>query len=61
MESSVADFRSQLARPDCRIEVSGGERKHAVLADRDAMTLVLHNLLDNAVKYSGGRSVRLSL
>ena len=60
MESAVADFLSQLGRSDCRIEVSGGDAKAPVLADRDAMTLVLHNLLDNAVKYSGGRSVRLS-
>ena len=59
IESAVADFRSQLGRSDCRIEVSGGEANAPVLADRDAMTLALHNLLDNAVKYSGGRSVRL--
>ena len=59
MESAVADFLSQLGRSDCRIEVSGGETNAPVLADRNAMTLVLHNLLDNAVKYSGGRSVRL--
>ena len=60
MESAVADFVSQLGRPDCRIEVAGGNVEAPVLADRGAMTLVLHNLLDNAVKYSGGRSVRLS-
>lgn len=60
MESAVTDFLSQLGRSDCRIEVIGGERKAPVLADRHAMTLVLHNLLDNAVKYSGGRSVRVT-
>jgi signal transduction histidine kinase len=59
MESSVADFRSQLGRSDYRIEVNGGQTEAAVLADRNAMTLVFHNLLDNAVKYSGGRAVRL--
>jgi signal transduction histidine kinase len=59
MESAVTDFLSQLGRSDCRIEVDGGDAKAPVLADRHAMTLVLHNLLDNAVKYSGGRSVRL--
>jgi signal transduction histidine kinase len=59
MESAVADFVSQLGRADCRIEICGGKAETLVLADRDAMTLVLHNLLDNAVKYSGGRSVRL--
>jgi two-component system phosphate regulon sensor histidine kinase PhoR len=58
MDSAVADFRSQLGRTDCRIDVSG-EITTPVLVDRDAMTLVLHNLLDNAVKYSGGASVRL--
>ena len=59
MESAVTDFLSQLGRSDCRIEVSGGKVEAPVLADRNAITLVLHNLLDNAVKYSGGRSVRL--
>lgn len=59
MESAVADFLSQLGRSDCRIELSGGTTEAPVLADRHAITLVLQNLLDNAVKYSGGRSVRL--
>lgn len=58
MESVVADFLSRLGPSNCRIEV-GGEAEAPVLADRNAMTLVLHNLIDNAVKYSGGRSVRL--
>jgi signal transduction histidine kinase len=58
MEFAVTDFLSQLGRSDCRIEVSG-EAEGRVLADRNALTLVLHNLLDNAVKYSGGQSVRL--
>ena len=53
MESAVADFRSHLGRTECRIDVSG-DTNAPVLVDRDAMTLVLHNLLDNAVKYSGG-------
>jgi signal transduction histidine kinase len=59
MESAVTEFLSQLGRSDCRIDVSGGSADAPVLADRHAMTLVLHNLLDNAVKYSGGGSVRL--
>ena len=58
MEFAVTDFLSQLGRSDCRIEVSG-KAEARVLADRNALTLVLHNLLDNAVKYSGGRSVRM--
>jgi len=58
MSSAVADFQSQLGRADCRIEMTG-QPDAPVLADRDAMTLVFHNLLDNAVKYSGGRSVRM--
>ncbi|MGH9238106.1 MAG: ATP-binding protein [Vicinamibacterales bacterium] len=60
MDSAVADFLSQLGRSDCRIDVSGGDTSTPVLVDRHAITLVLHNLLDNAMKYSGGRSVRLS-
>lgn len=59
LESAVADFHTQLGRSDCRIEVDGAEQS-PVLVDRHAMTLVLHNLLDNAVKYSGGRPVRVS-
>lgn len=59
MESAVADFRSQLGRMDCRIEISCGQAEGVVLADSTAMTLVFHNLLDNAVKYSGGQRVRL--
>jgi two-component system phosphate regulon sensor histidine kinase PhoR len=51
----VEEFRSQLSRPDCEIEVAGSAEEMEMLADRAAVTLALHNLLDNAVKYSGGR------
>jgi len=54
VEEVVAEYRSQLAHADCPIEVVGEGNTPALLADRDAVALALHNLLDNAVKYSGG-------
>jgi signal transduction histidine kinase len=60
VEAVVADFASQLARPDCRIEVAGSDDVARLLGDRDAVALALHNLIDNAVKYSGpGRTVHV--
>lgn len=54
VEEVVAEYRSQLSQPDCPIEVAGDAGSATLLADRDAVALALHNLLDNAVKYSGG-------
>jgi signal transduction histidine kinase len=53
VEQVVAEFRSQLSRPDCRIDVSGDDEPVRLLADADAVALALHSLLDNAVKYGG--------
>jgi signal transduction histidine kinase len=56
----VADFQTQLARPDCRIEVADSDAAATFMADRSAVALALHNLLDNAVKYSAvGKTVRI--
>jgi signal transduction histidine kinase len=55
VDEVVQEFRSGLSRPDCLIEVAGNRHAGRMLADRDAVALALQNLLDNAVKYSGGR------
>lgn len=55
VDEVVQEFRSQLSQPDCRIEVSGSADPIRMLGDRDAVALALQNLIDNAVKYSGGR------
>jgi signal transduction histidine kinase len=61
VEKVVAEFRSQLAQPDCQIEVSGDAEPVRLMGDADAVALALHNLLDNAVKYGGvGRTVSVS-
>lgn len=49
----VSEYRSQLSQPECRIEVRGADESIRMMADRDAVALALHNLIDNAVKYSG--------
>jgi signal transduction histidine kinase len=60
VEQVVAEFQSSLPHPACPIEVHGSGDPVALLADREAMALALHNLIDNAVKYSGaGRTVRV--
>jgi signal transduction histidine kinase len=59
-ESAVEDFQTQIGRSRCRIDVDAPHGPATVLGDREAITLALHNLIDNAVKYSGGKLVRVS-
>lgn len=60
VEEVVDAYRSQLSRPDCRIEIAGSADAPALMGNRDALGLALHNLLDNAVKYAGvDRPVRI--
>jgi signal transduction histidine kinase len=49
----VDAFREGAGADGFRIELSGTECDLPIRADRDALTLALRNLLDNAVKYSG--------
>src|SRR5262249_49429151 len=52
--STVHTFEAHLRHSGFRITTEGTEDGFpAVLADPDAMAQALHNLLDNAVKYSG--------
>jgi len=54
VEQVVAEFRAQPAASGPRIDVEGDETAGRMMADQDALALALHNLIDNAVKYSGG-------
>jgi signal transduction histidine kinase len=49
----VDGFRQGAGADEFRIELSGKDVDLPIRADRDALTLALRNLLDNAVKYSG--------
>jgi signal transduction histidine kinase len=54
VDGVVEDFRGQSAREHV-IVLSHAEELPAIRADRDAIAVLLWNLLDNAVKYSPGR------
>ena len=54
VESVVSEFEAQLSSPGCHIEASGNKGSARMLADPEAVSLALRNLLDNAVKYSPG-------
>jgi signal transduction histidine kinase len=54
VEEVVRGYQAEIARPDCRIDVVGRRDSPGILGDREALSLALHNLVDNAVKYSGG-------
>ena len=46
------EFQGQVADAGFTIEASIPDALPAIVADRDALTTAVHNLLDNAVKYS---------
>jgi signal transduction histidine kinase len=46
------DFRTQVAATGFAIEAEIPDRLPAIVADRETLTTAVHNLLDNAVKYS---------
>ena len=53
IEQAVHAMRAKLEVPGCHFTWDEGEPLPDILADRDAMVVVLVNLLDNAVKYTG--------
>ena len=53
IEQAVHAMRAKLEVPGCHFTWDENEPLPDILADRDAMVVVLVNLLDNAVKYTG--------
>ena len=53
IEDAVHAMRAKLEVPGCHFTFDPGESLPDMLADRDALVVVLVNLLDNAVKYTG--------
>ena len=53
IEQAVNAMRAKLEVPGCHFTWDENEPLPDILADRDAMVVVLVNLLDNAVKYTG--------
>ena len=53
IEQAVHAMRAKLEVPGCHFTWDESEPLPDILADRDAMVVVLVNLLDNAVKYTG--------
>jgi signal transduction histidine kinase len=51
---AVASLRSRLEAPGCSFSLDVPDSLPPVLADRDSLAQVLANLIDNALKYTGG-------
>lgn len=52
LRSLVEEFAREAARRGCRVELTANGSLPPVQADREALSCVVWNLLDNAVKYS---------
>jgi signal transduction histidine kinase len=52
IDAAIASVHGRLDAPGCRLEVQIEDHLPPVLADSDALTTALVNLLDNACKYS---------
>src|SRR6185369_8668096 len=60
LKDVAEDFRAEVAAAGfapIQIEAEIPEQLPAIVADRETLTTAVHNLLDNAVKYSGDSSV----
>jgi len=53
LDRAVASMRAKLETPGCHFTLDVPPDLPAIVADRDALSLVVANLLDNAVKYTG--------
>lgn len=53
IEQAVQSMRARLEAPGCTFLLDLPVQLPAIIADRDALALVIGNLLDNAVKYTG--------
>jgi hypothetical protein len=53
VEEAIDTFQNDSTKPGIRINLSNGESTPDVIFDKEAMEQVMHNLLDNACKYSG--------
>ena len=53
IDQALQAVRAKLETPDCHFTLDVVEPLPDIFADRDALSMVLVNLLDNAVKYSG--------
>jgi signal transduction histidine kinase len=51
------DFRTQLAGAGFAVQTEIPDRLPSIVADRETLATAVHNLLDNAVKYSGESNV----
>ena len=54
LRALVTEFQEKVTSKGYRIELTVAEEHAAVLADREALSRAIWNLLDNAVKYSPG-------
>ncbi len=53
VDRAVHSMRAKLDTPDCDFTLDLIEPLPEIVADRDSLSMVLMNLLDNAVKYTG--------
>jgi signal transduction histidine kinase len=54
LEDAIDEFRQQAASLGKRVEASIAPELPPIVGDQEALTRVVHNLLDNAAKYSPG-------
>jgi two-component system phosphate regulon sensor histidine kinase PhoR len=61
-QSAMTAHRAMAAAAGVELQLEGADRPAVIAADADQMMQVLHNLIENAVKYGGsGERVRVAL